>query len=251
MTTFEGLRCVVVGGTRGVGRATVAALASRGAQVVLTGRDEQRCRETAKELSGPRVEIGYSVGDFASEEDSDLIAASVRNQLGGLDVAVNAAGVDQGAAPFLQTPRSAMNEMYQANLVGIWNSMHWQLPMLVESGGSLTNVSSVSAIRSVPMVAAYSAAKAGVLALTKTAAIELAGQGVRVNAVCPGGIESDMSRSMRAGNPDWYDMATGMVPMKRFGTVEEITSAVLWLADPSNSYTTGHIVIVDGGVAAS
>ena len=172
-------------------------------------------------------------------------------EFGGLHVAFNNAGVEGDQAPTAECTSQNWDQVIGVNLKGVWLCMKYELPaMMAAGGGSIVNCSSIAGLVGFPNIPAYAASKHGVIGLTKTAALEYATRNIRVNAVCPGVIQTPMiDRFVRDDEAARAGLAAGE-PMERLGTPEEIASAVLWLASPGASFTTGHALAVDGGWVA-
>lgn len=236
----------VTGGSSGIGRATVKAFASKGYAVAIADRDEAGGKAVEAEIRQAGGEALFLTCDTSDDASVKQAVEGAVAAFGRLDAAFNAAGIDgeQGRAT-ADCSRENWDRVLAIDLTGVWLCMRHQIPaMLASGGGSIVNCSSSAGIAGAPNFAAYCAAKHGVVGLTKAAALEYVRQGIRVNAVAPGMIETPMT----AGLPDeLVEQLCNVMPAGRMGKPEEIASAVLWLTDPSASFVTGQVVPVDGG----
>ena len=250
---------LVTGGTSGIGRATAIAFAHEGARVFVVGRDSRRGGETIEAIRRIRADAEYIQADVAVAADARRIVDTIVARAGRLDVAVNSAGsIETGA--FKETTALEEAEFEQhvaANLKSVWLCMKFEIAQMLAqpAGGAIINVSSINGLGGVPQNSAYAASKAGVLALTKSAALEYASRGVRINALVAGGFRTPMLESvfahMSPGDPEAAaQMYAGMVPAGRVGDPQEAAAAIVWLASNAASYVVGHSLIVDGGVTA-
>lgn len=251
MKEFEGKVALVTGGGSGIGRATARAFARQGAQVVIGNRNVQRGEET--------VAMIRKAGGTASFKRTDvLVAAEIESLIdhavktyGGLDLAFNNAGVEGTVAPIVQQTEADYDAVMDVNVKGVWLSMKYEiLRMLERGGGAIVNCSSVAGLIGFPNMAPYFASKHAVIGLTKVAALEYSAQGIRINAVNPAVIETEMVDRIAEGFSMKKDELIPMHPIGRLGRVEEIAEAVLWLCSPKSSFVTGHSLVVDGGFTA-
>ncbi|MFI9595896.1 SDR family NAD(P)-dependent oxidoreductase [Nonomuraea sp. NPDC052265] len=249
---FEGKVALVTGATGVVGRAAALAYARKGASVLVAGRDAGRLGEVVKEIE---AEGGRATGFTADVTDSASVAAMVDaavTRYGGLDVALNAAGVFGMLAPVADYDEDTWDTVLAVNLKGVFLSMKHEIAYMREhGGGTIVNVASnLGAHWRLPGAAAYAASKAAVSHLTRTAARDHIADGVRVNAVSPGPIDSPMS--MRPGETpaERDERMRDALPIGRVATPEEIAAAALWLSSPESSFVVGQDHVIDGGATA-
>ncbi len=251
---------VVIGGTGTLGGSMANALASSGARVAILGRSEERGAARVKEIEAAGGTAMFHAAD-ALEPDS-LVAArdAINNQLGPVSILVSAAGGNRPDATlppgsnFCTLPREAWNEVFDLNLVGgsLLPSQVFGETMLAEGRGSIINVASMAGMIPLSRVVAYSAAKAAVLNLTQFLAREWATKGVRVNAISPGFFPAEQNKALLFNEDGSYTERGGQIightPMARFGSAEELSGAVIWLASQkASSFVTGQNIVVDGG----
>jgi len=249
--SFENQAALVTGAGSGMGLATARAFAEAGAAVVLADIDESAVRSAAKELAAAghqALAIHCNVADEA--EVAAMIEQTVAT-FGRLDAAFNNAGIMTPSVETADVSSAEYERVMGVNLRGVWNCMKYELRQMREQGsGAIVNNSSVAGVAAAPTRSIYGASKFGVIGLTKSAALEYAARGIRINAVCPGSIKTPMVDDMLAkGWIAMEDMVNGNA-IKRLGRPEEIASAVLWLCSPGASFVIGHALVVDGGAIA-
>ncbi len=239
---------LVTGATSGIGAATARALAAAGYRVVLAGRREPEGAAVEASIRSAGGEATFVPTDVRDPAALRALVARTVELHGGLDVAFNNAG-DVGDV-FVATheqPLSNLAQVLDVNVKGVLASMQAELPVMLAAGrGAIVNNASIAGLIGYPGLGVYVASKHAVIGLTRAAAVEYAETGVRVNAVAPGPIDTAMLDRLCA-TPEVRAQLLSQVPMGRAGTPEEVASAVLWLADPANSYTTGQVIAVDGG----
>jgi NAD(P)-dependent dehydrogenase (short-subunit alcohol dehydrogenase family) len=239
---------LVTGATSGIGRATAEAFVARGYATALVDRDTEGGRAVERQLrkSGECLFIHCDV------TDDDAVREAVKRAVGAygrLDAAFNAAGIDGEAKPTADCSMENWNLVIATDLTGLWSCMRYEIrEMLKAGGGSIVNCASVAGLVGAPDLPAYVAAKHGVVGLTKAAALEYARQGIRVNAVCPGLIDTPMSR--KGLTPEIAAKLAEESPIGRFGQPVEIAAAVMWLCNEHSGFLTGQAIAVDGAWTA-
>ena len=245
---FEGKVALVTGAGSGIGLATAKGFAEAGAAVVLADRDKEAALAAAEKL----IVAGYkALGIECDVADEQQVAAMIERTVSGygrLDAACNNAGIHVPLSETADAAGEDFDHLMSINLRGVWNCMKHELrAMLEQGGGAIVNVSSQSGIAGIAGLGAYTASKHGVLGLTKSAALEYAAKGIRVNAVCPGSVLTPMVERALASHPESMNKVIADIPLGRLGRAEEIAAAVLWLCGPAASFVIGHALVVDGG----
>ncbi len=245
---------VITGAASGIGRETALLFAAEGARLVLADVDDDGSEGTARlaaDRGADAVHIHCDVTDSAQVQA--LVDAAVARH-GRLDCAFNNAGIGGASAQIADYERGDWDRVIAINLTGVFLCMQSELRQMADQGsGAIVNTASVVGVIGYPRLAAYNAAKHGVIGLTRTAALEYATRGIRVNAVCPGWTETPMVMDegpAPASIPEVYDAIAGLAPMHRLGKPIEIAEAVAWLCSDAASFVTGHPLVVDGGVVA-
>jgi len=238
---------LVTGGNSGIGRAIAVAFAEAGAKVVIAARGIESGEETVRLISDRGGECIFVRTDVSKAAEVESLFGRIAERYGRLDCAVNNAAVE-GQKGFVDWSEAEWDETVDINLKGVWLCMKHEIPLMLEkSGGAIVNISSVAGLIGFPLHAPYVAAKHGVMGLTKTASVEFAKQGIRVNTVCPGTILTPMLEQGFANNRANADIAIAMTPMGRVGQPEELAAAAVWLCSSQASYVTGATLGVDGG----
>ena len=257
MTEFLGKVAIVTGGALGIGRATARRLAQDGASVVVCGDREEQVEQAAEELRGEKLEVRGLRADVTSSADMGGLVAFTTDVYGGLDVLINSAGV-QRYGTVVETEERVWDEVLNVNLKGIYLASKHAIPeMRKRGGGAIVNLSSVQAFASQKGVAAYTASKGGVNALTRAMALDHAQENIRANAVCPGSVDTPMlrwaadlfkgSKSAEETVKDWGKAH----PLGRVATPEEVAEVIAFLASPRARFVTGSEYKVDGGLLAA
>lgn len=243
---LKGKRALITGGTSGIGKAIALALASEGVQVAVVGTSAEKGAEVVAQIAAIEQQRAYFFGcDVASSEQVKIVAQSVLEVLGGVDILVNCAGMTQDCL-LMRMDELAWDRVLDVNLKSVYNFCHALIrPMMKVSGSVILNVGSVVGLAGNAGQVHYSAAKAGIVGLTKALAREVVSRGVRVNCLAPGWVETKMTACL---DERQREQATAAIPMGRFGRPEEIASVALFLCSEAASYITGQVVTVDGGL---
>lgn len=251
--------CLVTGATSGIGRAAALALASRGAKVIAWGRDHERGAALEADLS--RLGGGEFVRcDVTRPDEVEAAMQRLVRSYGRVDCAVNAAGGDAGGIgiPVAELSLDGFRASMLSNLESVFLCLHHELRAMLasttDSPRSIVNVASVNGLGAAPGAGAYGAAKAGVLSLTKAAALEVASRGIRVNAVVPGRIDTPLLDRVLGNDPGVRERALALsrqlIPLARHGLPGEVAEAIAWLCSSASSYVTGSSLVVDGGMTS-
>lgn len=243
---------LITGALTGIGRATALAFAKQGATVVVSGRREPEGLALAAELKAQGApDAAFIRADVREEADVRGLVEQTVNRFGRLDVAVNNAGFEGATGPLTEQSAENYDAIFDTNVRGVLFSLKHELrAMLAQGRGAIVNVSSVAGQIGFPGAAVYVASKHAVEGLTKSAALEVAATGVRVNAVAPGPIQTEMMERFTGHNADAKAGLLAMVPAQRAGTVDEIAQTIVFLASDKARYLTGQSVAVDGGFTA-
>jgi NAD(P)-dependent dehydrogenase (short-subunit alcohol dehydrogenase family) len=251
VTTFSGKVAVVTGGTSGIGKAAAIALAQAGAKVVVAGRRQVEGEETIRLLQASSGEGFFVATDVSKEADVQTLIEKTMAHYGRLDIAFNNAGVDQETTPLPEQTEATYDRIMDINVKGVWLCLKHEIPaMLKNGGGAIVNTSSGLGLVGAVGVPIYVASKHAVEGLTKSVALEYALQGIRVNAVSPGLIQTEMLDRTVQTNTELIEYFKTTLPMGRIGTPQEVVNAVLWLCSDAASFVTGHSLTVDGGYIA-
>jgi NAD(P)-dependent dehydrogenase (short-subunit alcohol dehydrogenase family) len=243
---FKGKVAVVTGSSYGIGRSTAIAFAKRGAKVVLSDCvDDKDTRELIGQAGGEAV---FFKCDVSNEEEVRNLMADAVSHFGRLDFAFNNAGVEGSPAPVADCSNENWDRTIGINLRGVWLCMKHQIPAMLKTGGGvIVNNASIAGLVGFAGVPAYVASKHGVVGLTKNAALDYAKQNIRVNAVCPGVIQTPMIERFTGGDPKVIQQLVAGEPMDRLGQPEEIAETVVFLCSDAASFITGQAIAVDGG----
>ncbi|MEA2233699.1 MAG: hypothetical protein QOD83_3515 [Solirubrobacteraceae bacterium] len=252
MTAYNaGKVTLVTGGASGIGRAAALAFAGRGAAVVIADVDDAGGEQTVALINQRGGEGLFVHTDVTQARDVEELLARTVDTFGALHHAFNCAGIAGEMAPTADCDEENWDRTIAINLKGIWLCLRAEIKqMLAGGGGSIVNTSSVAGLRGFPGISAYSASKGAVIQLTRTAALEYAAAGIRVNAVCPGAIDTPMLAGLVQNQPELQAGLLALHPLGRIGTPDEIAQAVIWLCSDAASFITGQVLAIDGGWTA-
>jgi 3-oxoacyl-[acyl-carrier protein] reductase len=246
----NGKVAMVIGGTRGIGKEAVFSLAKSGAKVILTGRSQKNIDLVVSEAKDLGLNISSYAFDVADVDETKKFIDKVVEENGGLDILVANAGINPMYKRAENVTREEWDLLMSVNLRGLFFAIQSAgKHMLKQGNGSIVSISSVTAVVGTPRGLPYVATKGGMDSMTRTLAVEWADRGVRVNAVAPGYIETDLTEGIRK-NKSINEMMTKKMPLGRFGKCEEIANMILFLSSDASSYITGQTYIVDGGFSA-
>ena len=242
---------LVTGGASGIGRATALTFAREGARLVIADMHEDGGQQTIHMITEQGGEAIFVRTDVSKAVEVQALISAAVETYGRLDCAHNNAGISGGGrALTAEYPEETWHQVIAVNLTGVWLCMKYEIPqMLPQGGGAIVNTASVAGLIGGRGLAAYVASKHGVVGLTKTAALEYAQQGIRVNCVCPGVIHTPMTERAWS-DPERRAQIIAMEPLGRIGNPEEIAEAVVWLCSDAASFVTGHAMSIDGGLVA-
>lgn len=258
---FDGKTVLISGSTGGFGSSAAQLFAGQGANLILTDLSQQGLDEQAEALKTTGTKVEIVAGDISVEQTSQLAVELAISSFGKLDVAINNAGIahTQGKLPTLEADEA--KKVMDVNVLGVFYAMKHQIPVMLANAKqsdddvSIINVASVAGLVGAPTMSIYVAAKHAVVGMTKSTALEYARTGLRINALCPAFARTPIVTDALLGNaPDAKQAEEFLVrgvPMRRLAEPQEITQAMLWMADPSNTFMTGQAIAIDGGITAS
>ncbi len=247
----EGKVALVTGAGSGIGRATALVFAREGAKVVVADIVVEGGQETVQQIEVAGGEAIFVKADVSQAADVETLIAKTVETYGRLDCAFNNAGIEGGMKLTIDCTKEEFDRTIAVNLTGVWLCMKYEIQQMLSQGsGAIVNTASAAGLVGFPSLPDYVASKHGVVGLTKTAALEYAKSGIRVNAVCPGVIQTPMVERGAQLSPGFDELAVSMEPVGRFGQPSEIGEAVVWLCSDAASFVTGHPMVVDGGLVA-
>ncbi|MEA2859858.1 MAG: hypothetical protein QOC72_1897 [Methylobacteriaceae bacterium] len=245
---LDGKVALLFGASRGIGSMTAKVLARSGAKVMLAARDENALESVVGEIQAEGYEAQFISVDVGDEQSVERSVEITMGEFGRLDIAFNNATDGSTPRPLADTSIDDFDRAIRTNIRGTFLGMKFQVPaMLATGGGSIINMASLAGVQGVANLAGYVTGKAGIIALTKVAALDYADRGVRVNVVAPGPI---LTHHLEAAGEEARRQAAGATPMRRVGTASEVAKAVLWLGSDKSSFITGATLSIDGGQSA-
>jgi NAD(P)-dependent dehydrogenase (short-subunit alcohol dehydrogenase family) len=239
---------IVTGAGKGTGQACAVAFARMGAKVVMSGRSREPLEETREQIAKLGAKSATFVGDVADQRTAEDTVALALNEYGRLDFAVNNAGISPWVGTTAERSIESWQQVISINLTGTWMGMKYQIPAMLENGGgAIVNMSSVNGVTAIPTIASYNASKGGIDQLTRAMALALADRGIRVNAVAPGTIATELAQKAVLGSAEAKARILSRTPLRRLGDPAEVAAVCAFLASDAASYMTGEVVYVDGG----
>lgn len=248
MKTVQDKVAIVTGAGSGIGKAAAELLAREGAKVIVSDIDEAHGKAVAEAIRAAGGEAHFIAADTAKAEDHEALVKGTVERYGGLDIAVNNAGIAGPLAPVAEYPLDGWARVIGVNLTGVFYALRYQIPAMLAKGGSIINISSILGQVGNRATPAYVSAKHGVVGLTKTAALDYAAQGIRVNSIGPAYIKTPMLTG--ALDEQTLEAMKALHPIGRLGEPEEVAEMILWLASSKSSFVTGTYFAVDGGYLA-
>jgi NAD(P)-dependent dehydrogenase (short-subunit alcohol dehydrogenase family) len=245
---FKGDVALVTGGSSGIGRATALAFAREGANVVVASRRTDQSEETVRLIKAAGGEALFVRTDMKKAAEIAALVARTVEHFGKLNFAFNNAGIEGDPfVPLVESSEATWDDVIAVNLTGVYLCMKHEIPHILQTKGAIVNMASVAGLTGGRVGTAYFASKHGVVGLTRAAAIEYAAQDIRINAVAPAVIRTDMTQRAFFHDEALGAQVTAMHPMGRVGRPEEVAEAVIWLCSKHASFTTGHVLPIDGG----
>src|SRR5262245_33885854 len=242
---------VITGSNSGIGRATAIALAEQNIKLSIGARRAKEGEETVRLIKENGGDAIFVKTDVSNADNVRLLIENTVNTYGRLDYAFNNAGVEELMTPFLDQTTDKFDQIININVRGVWLSMKYEIPEMIKGGsGAIVNNASGLGVIAVPQLPIYTASKHAVLGLTKSVALEYAKSGIRINAIAPGGVETDMEKRVIGSNRQLVETFVSMHPIGRIADPKEIANAVVWLLSDKASFVIGHTLLVDGGVVS-
>jgi NAD(P)-dependent dehydrogenase (short-subunit alcohol dehydrogenase family) len=242
---------LITGGASGIGKATALLLARQGVRVVISGRREALGQAVVREIKAEGFEAAFVIGDVNSEASVRQQIEFAVNKYGRLDLAVNNAGIANETKTIGESDPAKFQAMVQTNVMGLYLCMKWEIEqMLKTGGGSIVNLASIAGLNGISYAGPYAATKHAVVGLTKSGALDYATRNIRINAVAPGAVKTDIIEQQLALGQFDEAYVSAMHPMARMGRPDEIANGIVWLLSDQASFVTGHILNIDGGFQA-
>jgi NAD(P)-dependent dehydrogenase (short-subunit alcohol dehydrogenase family) len=244
---------IITGGSSGIGRATAVALAKEGVKVTVAARRTKEGEETVHLVKEAGSDGIFVKTDVANEDDVRSLVERTIEIYGKLDYAFNNAGIGEMRTPLIEQKSDVFDQVMNVNVKGVWLCMKYEIPQMIRSGrGAIVNMSSVAGVMGFPQISIYVASKHAVVGLTKSAALEYAKSGIRINAIAPGTVDTDPVRIGRAAedNKQFLETLKSMHPIGRIADPEEMANAVVWLLSDKASFVLGHTLLADGGMVS-
>ncbi len=248
MGQFDGKVVLVTGGSSGIGQSAAILLAGQGAKIMVSGRNAAKGQETVDIIRKNGKQADFTQANVVNATEVEALIAATIKSFGRLDHVVHSAGAVGSVANTVDCTEENWQDVIQTNITGAWHVMKYAIPEILKvGGGSIVNIASVIGVIAFPGLPAYTASKAGMIALTKTTALEYAKQNIRVNVICPGSIRTPMFMDFSGGTPESEVYMASFHPMGRIGEPNEVASAIEWLLSDGASFVTGHVLPVAGG----
>ena len=239
---------IITGGSSGIGRATAIALAKDGVKITVAARRAKEGEETIRLVKEAGSEGIFVKTDVANENDVRSLVEKTVKQYNRLDYAFNNAGIEEMTTPLVDQTSEVFDQIMNVNVKGVWLSMKYEIPEMIRNGGgAIVNTSSGAGVIGYPQQPIYIASKHAVLGLTKSAALEYAKSGIRINAIAPGVVKTEMAERV---DKQLIESLKSITPIGRIGDPQEIANAVVWLLSDKASFVLGHTLLVDGGVVS-
>jgi NAD(P)-dependent dehydrogenase (short-subunit alcohol dehydrogenase family) len=242
---------IVTGASSGIGRATAVALAKQGVKVMVAARRAKEGEETVHLVKEAGSEGIFVKTDVANEDNVKSLVEKTVKMYDRLDYAFNNAAIPEITTPLIEQTSNVFDQIMNVNVKGVWLCMKYEIPEMIRSGGgAIVNTSSGAGVIGIPQQPVYSASKHAVLGMTKSAALEYAKSGIRINAIAPGLVETEMLEEVAEDNKELIESLKSKTPIGRIGDPREIANAVVWLLSDKASFVLGHTLLVDGGIVS-
>lgn len=242
---------IVTGASSGIGRATVVALAKQGVKVTVAARRAKEGEETVHLVKEAGSEGIFVKTDVANEDNVKSLVEKTVKMYDRLDYAFNNAAIPEITTPLIEQTSNVFDQIMNVNVKGVWLCMKYEIPEMIRSeGGAIVNTSSGAGVIGIPQQPVYSASKHAVLGMTKSATLEYAKSGIRINAIVPGLVETEMLERVAEDNKQLIESLKSKTPIGRIGDPQEIANAVVWLLSDKASFVLGHTLLVDGGIVS-